>query len=313
MTRKTLWKIPLPQKILQFIWKVLHSALPVRNTLIHRGLNCFDTCPFCQEERETLDHLFLKCPFARAVWLGSEITIRTDTLPYHTISDWISNWVEGSQKENRIKNCIPTLFVTLWCIWNHRNGIVFEGKLPYAREVMLTSNALTLRYNAAYSANLTGQDQTSKEDTQHLTPVWPDQEAWQLLYLVEISSKVVRGRRVAALIGKSKEGCQIVRNAFLTEFQDPKKAKLAAIREALLYTAHLGLQRMVILTESKEIQLFWRSKSHWPWWIDSLLDDIQNIVKQYSMLVFLRTSDSILSDCRKLANMIARQTPNSVL
>ena len=29
--------------------------------------------------------------------------------------------------------------------------------------------------------------------------------------------------------------------------------------------------------------------------------------------VFLRTSDSILSDCRKLANMIARQTPNSVV
>ena len=178
MTRKTLWKIPLPQKILQFIWKVLHSALPIRDTLIHRGLNCFDTCPFCQEERETLDHLFLKCPFTRAVWLGSEITIRTDTLPYHTISDWISNWIERSQKENRIKNCIPTLFVTLWCIWNHRNGIVFEGKLPHAKEVMLTSNALTLRYNAAYSANLTGQDQTSKEDTQHLTPVWPYQEAW---------------------------------------------------------------------------------------------------------------------------------------
>ena len=97
-------------------------------------------------------------------------------------------------------------------------------------------------------------------------------------------------------------------------FQDPKKAKLAAIGEALLYTAHLGLQRVVILTDSKEIQLFWRSKSHWPWWIDSLLDDIHNIVKQYSMLgVFLRTLDSILSDCRKLANMIARRTPNSVL
>ena len=44
---------------------------------------------FCQEDRETLEHLFLKCHFARVVWLGNEITIRTDTLPYHTISDWI--------------------------------------------------------------------------------------------------------------------------------------------------------------------------------------------------------------------------------
>ena len=88
------------------------------------------------------------------------------------------------------------------------------------------------------------------------------QEDWQLLYLVEISSKVIRGRRGAARIGKSKEGCKIVKNAFLMAFQDPKKAKLAAIHEALLYTAHLGIQRVAILTDSKEIQLFWRSKSY---------------------------------------------------
>ena len=96
-------------------------------------------------------------------------------------------------------------------------------------------------------------------------------------------------------------------------FQDPKKAKLAAIREALLYTAHSGLQRLVILTDTKEIQLSWRSKSYWPWWIDSLIDDIYNI-KQYSMLVvLLRAPDSIFSECKKLANMIAGQSPNTVM
>lgn len=191
---------------------------------------------------------------------------------------------------------------------------VFEGKLPNAREVILISNALTLKYNAAFSKTLTGQEPTSEEDNHHLTPVWPYQEAWQLLYLVETSSKVIRGRQGAALIGKSREGCPIVKNAFLTAFQDPKKAKLAAIREALIYTAHSGLQRVVILTDSKEIQLFWRSKSYWPWWIDSLIDDIHNIVKQYYMLVvLLRAPDSILSECKKLANMVASQSPNSVM
>lgn len=272
------------------------------------------TCPFCQEDRETLEHLFLRCHFARAVWLGSDITICTDILPYHTISDWICNWLQGSQKEIRIKTCIPTLLVTLWRIWNHRNGIVFKGKLPNAREIILTSNALTLRYNAAFSENLTGQDQSSKEDNQHFYPVWPCQEVWQLLYLVATSSKVTRGRRGAALIGKSKEGCPMVKKAFLTAFQESKKAKLAAIREALLFTAHSGLQRVVILTDSKEIQLFWRSKSYWPWWIGSLIDDIHNIVNQFSVfVVMLRAPDSILVECKKLANMVACQTPNYVM
>jgi len=76
---------------------------------------------------------------------------------------------------------------------------------------------------------------------------------------------LIRGRRGAALIIKSKEGSQLVRKAFLTAFQDPKKTKFVAIREALLYTAHLDLQRVAILTDSKEIQFFWRFKTHWPW------------------------------------------------
>ena len=113
------------------------------------------------------------------------------------------------------------------------------------------------------------------------------------------------------MIGKSKEGSQLFGKAFLTTFPD-QKTMFVAIREVLLYTAHL--RRAVILTNSKEIQLFWRSKTHWPWWIETLLKDIYNIIKQYSMLVvFLRTSDSVLAESRKLANLIAIRTPNFVM
>ena len=178
-----------------------------------------------------------------------------------------------------------------------------------------TSNCLLpFRYNAAFIENLTGQEQTTKGDIPHLTRAWPYQEDWQLLCQVEISRKLIRGRRGAVLIGKSKEGSQLVRKAFLTAFQDPKKTKFVAIHEALLYTAHLVLLRVVILTDSKEIQLFLRSKTHWPLWIETLLEDKYNIIKQYSMLVvFLRTSDSVLTESRKLPNMIARETPNFVM
>ena len=112
------------------------------------------------------------------------------------------------------------------------------------------------------------------------------------------------------MIGKSKEGSQLFRKAFLTTFPD-QKTMFVAIREVLLYTAHI--RRVVILTNSKEIQLFWRSKIRWPWWIETLLKDIYNIIKQYSMLVFLRTLDSVLTESRKLANLVAKQTPNFVM
>ena len=66
-----------------------------------------------------------------------------------------------------------------------------------------TSNCLLpFRYNAAFIENLTGQEQTTKGDIQHLTPAWPYQEDWQLLCQVEISRKLIRGRRGAVLIGR---------------------------------------------------------------------------------------------------------------
>ena len=51
-----------PTKNSAFYLENLHSALLVRNTLILKGINCSDTCPFCQEDRNILDHLFFNAP-----------------------------------------------------------------------------------------------------------------------------------------------------------------------------------------------------------------------------------------------------------
>ena len=40
-------------------------------------------CPLCQENDETVSHIFHHCPFARAIWLGSNLTIRTSELSLH--------------------------------------------------------------------------------------------------------------------------------------------------------------------------------------------------------------------------------------
>lgn len=106
-----LWKIPLPQKVLQFIWKILHLDLPVRTILIQRGINCEDSCPLYINDKESLDHLFLHCPFSRAVWLGSELTVKIDTLPFNSATEWIAKWLQGSHKEPKIRYSLPSLFV----------------------------------------------------------------------------------------------------------------------------------------------------------------------------------------------------------
>ena len=68
---KNLWKLKIPYKIYLFLWKLLHNGLPIRMELNRRQIIVSTKCVMCEQEEETLDHSFLKCPFTRALWFAS--------------------------------------------------------------------------------------------------------------------------------------------------------------------------------------------------------------------------------------------------
>lgn len=136
-------KIKLPFKILHFIWKLLHGSLPVFEVLISRGKTVSTKCIFCNEEEESLSHLFLKCHFARAVWHGSNLEIRTSDCFSLSIIQWVETYVLQNNPRNPIRmGLLQSIFTTLWSIWNHRNLVLHQGKDPNLMEVLLTSQSL---------------------------------------------------------------------------------------------------------------------------------------------------------------------------
>lgn len=75
-----IWKVKVPQKVCLFIWKLLQDCIPTFNTLRSRGIPTSCCCPFCDNDNESTSHLFLYCPFARAIWLASSLNIHTSIL-----------------------------------------------------------------------------------------------------------------------------------------------------------------------------------------------------------------------------------------
>ena len=117
---KNLWKFKIPYKICMFLWKLLHNGLPTRMELFRRQIIVSPKCVMCDQEDEMLDHLFLKCPFARALWFTSPQNIRFDAIP--SVRQWLITTLEKYKACNGQKDkVLKDINATLWVIWTNRN------------------------------------------------------------------------------------------------------------------------------------------------------------------------------------------------
>jgi hypothetical protein len=64
---KALWSIQAPAKMKVVLWRLVHDCLPTGHQLQRHHIPDDDSCAFCGHS-ERVEHLFLFCPFARAVW-----------------------------------------------------------------------------------------------------------------------------------------------------------------------------------------------------------------------------------------------------
>jgi len=56
-----IWKSPAAASVQFFIWQTCHCSISTKSVLAHRGVNVSPTCPFCQNEDETILYCLLSC------------------------------------------------------------------------------------------------------------------------------------------------------------------------------------------------------------------------------------------------------------
>ena len=125
---KLIWKVKLPLKIITFIWKILYDNIPIFVILNRRGISATNKCLMCNEEEETITHLFLHCPFARVVWHGFILEIRTSDLNQISAKQWIVDCIIANKfMEQNKMSFLQSLFTIFWSMWNHRNLVLHQG------------------------------------------------------------------------------------------------------------------------------------------------------------------------------------------
>lgn len=67
---KAIWNAKVPERIKEFTWKIKHNAIATRGNLALKRIATDSICPICEKAEETLEHLFLLCPWTSpcVVW-----------------------------------------------------------------------------------------------------------------------------------------------------------------------------------------------------------------------------------------------------
>uniref|UniRef100_A0A2N9HS98 Reverse transcriptase domain-containing protein n=1 Tax=Fagus sylvatica TaxID=28930 RepID=A0A2N9HS98_FAGSY len=122
---KSLWKLKIHDRLKLMLWKMAWGMLPTMVALNVRFRVNSTQCQLCNSGVETLEHLFIECPFARIAWYLSPWPIRFNVISPLSISEWIKLILNpadllGCPKEEERH---LTLFAAICCdmIWMKRN------------------------------------------------------------------------------------------------------------------------------------------------------------------------------------------------
>ena len=67
-TWRKIWKLNVPPKVHNFIWRACSGCLPTRENLHKKRVSVEEKCELCCHHCETICHVLWECLFARNVW-----------------------------------------------------------------------------------------------------------------------------------------------------------------------------------------------------------------------------------------------------
>ncbi|XP_028199533.1 uncharacterized protein LOC114384049 [Glycine soja] len=132
-----MWSLKIPPRASAFSWRLFKNRLPTRDNLRRRQVSLHTySCPLCDLEEESVNHLFLNCSKTRSLW-WEPMRWFNRVGPFPT--DPKNHFLQFSQW-NR-----PTYTIKRWefvwialsvSIWHHRNGMIFNNQ-PFNPEKVM--------------------------------------------------------------------------------------------------------------------------------------------------------------------------------
>ena len=254
----------------------------------------------CDEEEETTIHLFLNYPYARAIWHGSILGLRTSELQCNSVEQWLSQCIISSRAlEHNRMNYLLALFTTLWSIWNHRM-VLHQGQIPNPVEVIIISQSLTCRYQEAFNQSQVQEIKSNPKQTKSL----PHQN-WQILIKVAVDRNRKVGRYGFSFEATTLEGSTLFKGGANSGRQSIYIATQEALVKSILKAKALGFCKILVLCNNKKLVQACNQTSNPSWQDQALLSDLYQLQKQSLIVCMFFVPRLVISHVLNLTTRVA--------
>lgn len=103
-----IWKLAVPLKVRNFVWRVCQNCVPTKTRLLEKGVDCPSVCEVCGNANETLWHALFTCSRSKKCWLEENLWQLIEH-HMHTVSDvneLIFQLANQSPKELLVRFCM---------------------------------------------------------------------------------------------------------------------------------------------------------------------------------------------------------------
>ncbi|XP_069143460.1 uncharacterized protein [Solanum lycopersicum] len=135
--RCLLFKNPARPKACFTLWILMNRKLPTVDRLIKWGITLDRGCVMCKRAEESMEHLFIQCQYAEAIWERLLRWINVQTNMPKSWTEFIQWCVKnGKGKSARAQMFKGILAEGVYGLWSERNKRIFEEKRCSMDEVV---------------------------------------------------------------------------------------------------------------------------------------------------------------------------------
>ncbi|KAH9705863.1 putative reverse transcriptase/RNA-dependent DNA polymerase [Citrus sinensis] len=131
---RRLWKLDVPSKVKNFLWRAATNVLPTYDNLLRRRVQVLPLCVVCNTCNESIIHILVDCGFAKACWIASPIGYIGHISSF---MEWLGIIFNCCSKEE----CELAAMVC-WRIWVQRNDKVWNSRCGQVYQILNSAGHL---------------------------------------------------------------------------------------------------------------------------------------------------------------------------